>query len=164
MPGGADSSTLYGGIDLGGTKIEAAVVDAGNEVRGTERRPTPTSGGPEQVAAEMIQAMTAACTAADSQPHELAGVGVGSPGIVDPHNGEVSSARNLPGWSGTFALAGADLTIEAGPRIRALMAGELSPPEAVENCTVRLTGKSELLTRFAEIFRIETIHAARDSS
>ncbi len=107
MPGGADSSTLYGGIDLGGTKIEAAVIDAGNEVRASERRPTPTAGGPEQVAAEMIQAMTAACTAAGAKPQELAGVGIGSPGIVDPDNGEVSSARNLPGWTGKFALAGA---------------------------------------------------------
>ena len=38
------------------------------------------------------------------------------------------------------ALPGADLAIEAGPGIRALMAGELSPAEAIENGTVRLTG------------------------
>ena len=43
-----------GGIDLGGTKIQAAVVDAKHQVLGETRRPTPTKGGPRDVAAEMI--------------------------------------------------------------------------------------------------------------
>jgi DNA-binding HxlR family transcriptional regulator len=53
------------------------------------------------------------------------------------------------------ALPGADLVIDASPDIRALMAGELSPAGAIENGTVQLTGDPKLLTRFAEIFRIE---------
>ena len=57
------------------------------------------------------------------------------------------------------ALPGADLTIEAGPGIRALMAGELSPAAAIETGTVQLTGDPELLTRFAEIFRIDPMPA-----
>jgi DNA-binding HxlR family transcriptional regulator len=57
------------------------------------------------------------------------------------------------------ALPGADLTIEAGPGIRALMAGELSPAAAIESGTVHLIGNPELLTRFAEIFRIEPMPA-----
>lgn len=61
------------------------------------------------------------------------------------------------------SLPGADLTIEAGPGIRAVMAGELSPADAIENGTVRLTGDPELLTRFAEIFRIEPMPAARST-
>ena len=58
------------------------------------------------------------------------------------------------------ALEGADLVIDAGPGIRALMAGELSPAAAIENGTVRLTGDAALLTRFAAIFRIEPMPAA----
>ncbi len=42
--------TLRGGIDLGGTKIEAIVVDDANTVLGSSRRPTPTTGTPEDVA------------------------------------------------------------------------------------------------------------------
>ncbi len=57
------------------------------------------------------------------------------------------------------ALPDADLAIEAGPGIRALMAGEVSPADAIENGTVRVTGDPELLTRFAEIFRIEPMAA-----
>ena len=57
------------------------------------------------------------------------------------------------------ALPGADLTIDAGPGIRALMAGELSPAGAIENGTVRLVGDDALLARFAEVFRIERMPA-----
>jgi glucokinase len=92
----------FGGIDLGGTKIQAAIVDEDNNVLGSARRPTPTSGGPECVAREMETALRDAAKAAETRPAELAGVGVGSPGTVQ--GGEVSSARNLPGWEGTFAL------------------------------------------------------------
>ncbi len=59
------------------------------------------------------------------------------------------------------ALPDADLAIETGPGIRALMAGEVSPADAIENGIVRVTGDPELLTRFAEIFRIEPMPAAR---
>jgi DNA-binding HxlR family transcriptional regulator len=59
------------------------------------------------------------------------------------------------------ALARADLAIEAGPGIRALMAGELSPARAVENGTVHLTGNRKLLKRFAEIFRIDPMPVTR---
>ena len=61
------------------------------------------------------------------------------------------------------ALPGADLVIAAGPGIRALMAGELSPAAAVENGTVHVKGSRKLLTRFAEIFRIEPMPATRST-
>jgi DNA-binding HxlR family transcriptional regulator len=57
-------------------------------------------------------------------------------------------------------LPGADLIIEAGPGIKALMAGEMPPAEAIANGSVRLTGDPSLLTRFAEIFRIEPMPQA----
>jgi glucokinase len=95
----------YGGIDLGGTKIQTAIVDEDHSVLGEARRPTPTSGGPEDVAREMAEALRDAARAAELDTASLAGVGVGSPGTIE--GGDVSSARNLPGWEGTFALAGA---------------------------------------------------------
>ncbi|HEY5094092.1 MAG TPA: winged helix-turn-helix transcriptional regulator, partial [Candidatus Eremiobacteraceae bacterium] len=48
-----------------------------------------------------------------------------------------------------------DLVIEAGPGIKCLMSGEISAAEAIANGTVRVTGDPQLLTRFAEMFRIE---------
>jgi glucokinase len=95
--------SLYGGIDLGGTKIQAIVVDDELDVLGSARRATPVSGGPARVAAEIEAALRDAATAAGIEPATLAAIGVGSPGTID--DGEVSNARNLPGWEGTFALA-----------------------------------------------------------
>jgi glucokinase len=91
-----------GGIDLGGTKIQAAIVDEDHTVLGSARRPTPTTGGPAGVAAEMEFALRDAAKAAEVEPETLAGVGVGSPGTIE--GGSVTSARNLPDWEGTFAL------------------------------------------------------------
>jgi glucokinase len=100
---------LHGGIDLGGTKIQTVIVDEDHTVLGSARRPTPTSGGPADVAAEMEVALRDAAKAAELEPETLAGVGVGSPGTID--GGNVTSARNLPGWEGSFALAP---TLEGG--------------------------------------------------
>src|SRR5579859_6544463 len=72
-----------GGIDLGGTKIEAVVVDGDNNVLGSSRHPTPTEGGPADVAAAMVAATQEACAAAGVASSSLEGVGVGSPGIID---------------------------------------------------------------------------------
>ena len=44
--GAGMSGVARGGIDLGGTKIQAIVVDSGNDVLGEARRPTPQEGGP----------------------------------------------------------------------------------------------------------------------
>jgi glucokinase len=100
----SSSSPARGGIDLGGTKIEAVIVNSQNTVLGSARRPTPTEGGPEDVAEQMIEAVRTAAQAADVETNALRGVGVGSPGVVDPDTGAVSTARNLPDWEGSFGL------------------------------------------------------------
>ena len=94
-----------GGIDLGGTKIQTVIVDAKNEVLGESRRPTPTSGGPEDVTREMSEALAEAAAQAKLKTGDLAGVGVGSPGDADEQTGVVSDARNLPNWLDPFPLA-----------------------------------------------------------
>jgi glucokinase len=96
---------VRGGIDLGGTKIQAVVTDAKNEVIGEARRPTPQDGGPEAVATEMVDTLLEATKRADIAPAELRGVGVGSPGAVDSDAGTVGHARNLPSWDEPFPLA-----------------------------------------------------------
>jgi glucokinase len=109
--------TARGGIDLGGTKIEAAILSPRHKVLSSLRHQTPTDGGPEAIAAELVQAVTEAATAAGVKPAELHGVGVGSPGVVDPDSGAVSSARNLDSWDGTFELA-ATLSKALGTTVR----------------------------------------------
>jgi glucokinase len=105
---------IFGGIDLGGTKIQAVVVDEDHNVLGSARRPTPTSGTPRDVAAELEVALRDAAKGAEIEPARLQGVGVGSPGTIS--GGDVTSARNLPGWEGTFPLA-ATLSAALGPEV-----------------------------------------------
>ena len=94
-----------GGIDLGGTKIQCVIVDANHKVLGQARGPTPTEGGPADVAAAMAKALREAATDAGLEgTRALAGVGVGSPGAIDEKAGTVSGAGNLPDWAGSFPL------------------------------------------------------------
>ncbi len=90
-------------VDLGGTKILAAVVDADHRVAGSHKRPTP-SQGPDAV----VAAIVAAVAELDVAP---AAVGVGAPGPVS--DGVVQTAPNLPGWSQPVPLA-ARLRAELG--------------------------------------------------
>lgn len=93
-----------GGVDLGGTKILALVVDESHQILGEARRSTPTAGGPPDVMRAIADALGEAASGAKVEVRSLAGVGVGSPGVVDRASGAVSEARNLPGWDGTYAL------------------------------------------------------------
>ncbi|MGE0354055.1 MAG: winged helix-turn-helix transcriptional regulator [Gemmatimonadales bacterium] len=62
-------------------------------------------------------------------------------------SGDVLSAEGGP-------LPGADMVIEAGPDLKQLLAGEVTPEEALARGIVRITGQPSLLTTFARIFRI----------
>lgn len=104
---------LRGGIDLGGTKIEAMVVDDGQRIVGRAKRPTPTKGGPSAVVRELAVALREAAAAAGVEPGALAGAGVGSPGEVDAAAGTIGRAGNLPGWEGVHPVV-AELEQELG--------------------------------------------------
>lgn len=99
------ATAARGGIDLGGTKIQAVVIDARGRVLGQARVPTPTTGGPPDVKDALAAAMWEACGAAGVASSDLTGVGVGSPGQIDVRKGIVSQARNLPGWEGSYPVA-----------------------------------------------------------
>jgi DNA-binding HxlR family transcriptional regulator len=69
---------------------------------------------------------------------------------------------------GKGPLPDPDLVIEAGPALKALMAGELSPREAIETGSVRLKGGNTpvdpgLLAWFVEIFHIPPAPLASDA-
>jgi glucokinase len=96
--------SFRGGLDLGGTKIQAVVVDSQNELIGQARLPTPTSGGPPEVVEALAQTLEAAAAAAGCEPSSLAGVGVGVPGPIDHARGMLLYAANLPGWSNPYPV------------------------------------------------------------
>jgi len=110
------ASTPRGGIDLGGTKIQAIVIDSANAVLGEARRPTPRENGPQGVADAMAEALREAADATGIESDALRGVGVGSPGETEAASGVVSNAKNLPDWAGSFPL-GSRLQEALGTRV-----------------------------------------------
>lgn len=108
---------MRGGIDLGGTKIQAVVVDDTDAVIGSARRETPKQHGPAGVADKMAQALADAAAEAGTEPAALDGVGVGSPGTIDAAAGTVAHARNVVDeWDDPYPLASA-LADRVGARI-----------------------------------------------
>ena len=110
-------ASTVGGVDLGGTKIAAAVVGPDDSILGSSRRPTPTKGGPAHVAIAVAETMREAAVAAGVGTADLGGVGVGFPGSVDLATGIASRAGNLPDWGGDFEL-GSFLEAELGTKVR----------------------------------------------
>ena len=108
---------IRGGIDLGGTKIQAVVVADGGDVLGSSRMPTPTTGGPPDVAATMAAAIRDAAAQAGADTGGLEGVGVGSPGAVSDDEGTVAAARNLPDWEEAYPLRD-ELASQLDTRVR----------------------------------------------
>ncbi|MBK8432241.1 MAG: ROK family protein [Chloroflexi bacterium] len=81
------------GIDLGGTKIEAALVAQTGQVLATVRRPTPT----ESVSAVVKVLADCVRHLQKQAPAPVEGIGLGTPGQVDSTAGIVRRATNL-GW------------------------------------------------------------------
>jgi glucokinase len=96
---------LVGGLDLGGTKIQAVVLDGRRSVIGEAKSATPTTDGAQDVILALVSTMGSACADADVELGDLAGVGVGSPGAIDARRGIVTGARNLPGEGAPIKIA-----------------------------------------------------------
>ncbi len=83
------------GIDLGGTKIYAAVVDRKGKILGSERKKTKAELGFQTTVARMAVCAQAAATAAGVPWEAIRGIGVGSPGPLDLKQGLIIETPNL---------------------------------------------------------------------
>ncbi len=96
--GPSDSGILTIGVDLGGTKILAAVVDGEGVVRAAVKTGTRAEQGPDKVIKRIIKATRQAVDRAGVAWEQIVGLGVGAPGPIDPESGTVFQPPNLPGW------------------------------------------------------------------
>jgi glucokinase len=86
------------GVDLGGTNLRAAAIDADGKVLARISCPANYSAGPEQVAGEIARAVDSVRQQIGSL--DLLGVGIGVPGYIDIEAGIILGAANLPGFTG----------------------------------------------------------------
>lgn len=88
----ADTAVTVG-VDLGGSKVEAALVDRHGEIVGGSRRATGSERGPEGILADLVACLSEDCLPAAT--YSVLGVGVGVAGQVDRETGTVLHAPNL---------------------------------------------------------------------
>ena len=87
------------GLDIGGTKLAAGVVDERGTLRSFLRVPTDRlSGGWELSVRTLLELGDAALEAAGVRTTALLSVGIGSGGPLDPASGMILRPPNLPDW------------------------------------------------------------------
>jgi len=83
----------YLGIDLGGTNVAAGVVSENGQI--IARGGCPTPRGEEAVCDAIAEASRQALEGAHCDVEDLASIGIGSPGVIDPERGVVVYWSNL---------------------------------------------------------------------
>ncbi|GAA2044642.1 ROK family protein [Streptomyces cheonanensis] len=106
------SLDLVAAVDIGGTKVAAALVDGDGTVLARAQRPTPA----REPAPRVLDAVTAVLTALTADPRwpRVGAVGIGSAGPVDARTGTVSPV-NIPAWRDFPLVAGVRATTGALP-------------------------------------------------
>jgi len=90
------------GIDIGGTNTKVGVVVDQGTILHRLTFPTEEHLGGEQLLGKMVRATEDCLTSGVTERREFVGVGIGSPGIIDPVQGVVSDCPGkIPGWTGT---------------------------------------------------------------
>lgn len=85
------------GIDLGGTKLRAALLDEEGQVLAHTSLPTEASRGLEHVLNNIEQVINTVVETFDVT--QVLGIGIGACGPLNPKTGVVYAPPNLPGWS-----------------------------------------------------------------
>jgi glucokinase len=85
------------GVDLGGTNLRIAAVDSRGKVLEKITTNTQVARGRDQVIDEMCVAILEV-VGKQRDAGELAGIGIGVPGIIEMKTGMLRESPNLPGW------------------------------------------------------------------
>ena len=88
-------SDLYCGIDLGGTNIAVGIVDREYRILAKAGAPTPKGVDGKTLAAAIANVAGKAAANAGLTIDQVAGVGMGSPGYIDPERGVNHFSGNL---------------------------------------------------------------------
>ena len=87
---------MYLGVDVGGTKIMAALVTEDGAVRARKRMPTPRDKKGPQVVAAIGDVMAVLLAEKGINSTDLGAIGVAIPGTVSPNEGKIVLTPNMP--------------------------------------------------------------------
>jgi glucokinase len=85
-------------VDLGGTKIASAVIDAGSVVLTRDYRLTRADEGVEAVTGLMFEAVEGLLKESGPGPSQPDAISIAAAGAIDSVDGIVTVSPNLPGW------------------------------------------------------------------
>lgn len=86
------------GVDLGGTKILAAVMDHAGRILAREKTRTRVERGVSETLQRIVSCTEKAIKKSGIPRESILAVGVGSPGPLNPDTGVVEAPANLTGW------------------------------------------------------------------
>src|SRR6056297_1310012 len=88
-------NNLYLAVDVGGTKIQASLVEHRGMVKDSHRLATPRDAKAEQVVDAIIQCMQELLEELEMDRADLSGIGIAVPGVIDPEAGIVVFSPNV---------------------------------------------------------------------
>ena len=93
------------GIDLGGTSVKYALIDNNGVFHFQGKLPSNADVSAEAVIGQLIKAVNEVKNFAEAKGYTIAGIGIGTPGIVDCTNRIVlGGAENIQGWENAVVI------------------------------------------------------------
>jgi glucokinase len=86
------------GIDIGGTKMAVAAADAGGRLLARATLPTEAEQGFARAVRRLAEAIESVLRQTGRVPAEVAGIGIGCAGPLDPQRGLINNPYTLTGW------------------------------------------------------------------
>lgn len=85
-------------IDIGGTKIIAALVSNSGRIIAEERFPTLAAEGPQSVIERLLSSVNYILSLKSMDSSQLDSISIAAAGAIDSKRGLITSSPNLPGW------------------------------------------------------------------
>jgi len=127
------------GIDLGASQIKCGIVSDRGKIRFKQACPTPANSGRAKIASTLEKATSQLLEFSRRPRIEIKGIGIGSPGTVEPETGRVVGASpNLPGWPGVnlkkiFRKFGLPIFADNDANLMALAESRLGAAKGYQN-------------------------------
>ena len=100
VQGRSDNSAMHHkiavGIDVGGTNIRMALVDAAGAIRGIIKQPTHAGRAMEQIIGDIARGVGTIVGTHRRSGEQVCGIGLGMPGFLSLQAGVIHSSPNLP--------------------------------------------------------------------
>ncbi len=91
----AKNKKYWVGVDLGGTKMLAALLNRKFKVLAEEKSRVETAKGEKHFISTLVRSIEAVLQEKKASRRQLGGIGIGCPGIIDRKKGEVVSCPNI---------------------------------------------------------------------